>query len=270
MILFLYLFFSTNFCYLLQLPPGVMSQGLGGITTLLDEGLAVFHNPALFGGDKLNFTLSRWLYNTNLASLGGIYKNYSFGINYLGYGIIQGYDEFGIPTRQFSPYDLTVAGGIKVGSLGFDIKFFQERIDSLSLFALCGGVSSYLNLGRISIGSKIDDLGREFTYNMPTPLTVINGMGITLIDSLNLFLEGKAPEIELKGGLLYWYRKTKIFGGIRYMKPQMGVKSFRAADLGLSGGILIKLEEYEIGYSFVWTQFATAHQFSIIFTPSGR
>lgn len=263
--LFLYLIFSVNSCYFLELPSGVMSSGLGGVVSIVDEGLAVFHNPALMQETKINFTLSRWFYNTNLAGLGGTYKNYSFGLNYLNYGIIQGYDEFGIPTNRFAPYDLTVAGAIRIGSFGFDIKVFQERIDSVSLFALCGGIGSYFKSDRFLIGSKIDNFGREFTYHQSTPISIVNGIRFTLTDSFDLFLEVKAPEIELKGGLLYWYQNIKIFTGIKYTTPLPEVKNFSTADLNLSGGILIKLEEYEIGYSFVWTKFSLAHQFSIVF-----
>uniref|UniRef100_A0A7C4TCF6 PorV/PorQ family protein n=1 Tax=candidate division WOR-3 bacterium TaxID=2052148 RepID=A0A7C4TCF6_UNCW3 len=263
MILLIFLL-STNSCPFLRLSPGVVSQGLGGIVSVIDEGLSVFHNPALVGQNRLNFTLGRWLYDTNFLTFGGTYQRYSFGINYLNYGAIQGYDEFGVPTRRFTPYDLFTGAGIKIYPFGFNIKGFREQIDSLSLFGFSLGLSAHLDFKKIFIGSKIENLGKEFNQNVFLSPVIINGVKFALSDSFEIFLETKVPEIELSSGLLYLYQNIKIFGGFRYLAPEGEIKKFTTMDLNFSGGITIKLEEYEIGYSFLWTKFSQAHRFSII------
>lgn len=259
--IFITLIFSANSCLFLNVSPDVLSQGLGGIESVVCEGFACYNNPSLIYGRSFNFTFARYLYGLNLLSLGGNYKRYSGVISYLNYGEIQSYDEFGQPRNSFSPSDLIIAGSLDLDNFGFSIKAFQERIDSLLLIGICFGVGSHIELGRFLIGSKIDNIGKEFRHNAGLPFVVANGMRYKITDSLEIFLEVKTPDLRFHTGLLYLYQNAKIFAGGRYMIYKMGGANLY--DIGLTGGIKIKIEEYEIGYSFLYTQFSTAHLFSI-------
>lgn len=263
MITLLIFLLSANSSYFLRLSPGVMSQGLGGASIMLDEGLTAFHNPALVQGTKFNFTLSRWLYSTNLVSLGASYNGYSVGISYLNYGSIQGFNEDGIVTSVFTPYNICVAIARKYGPFGLAIKTFGEKIDSYSLFGICGSISSYIPFDWFSIGAKIDNIGKEFTQKSTIPLIAVLGLKVNLPKNIDIVVESKIPEIEINAGMLYRYQNIKILFGAKYLKPK--VSNF--SNLDLTSGVMIQIENYEIGYSFVYTEFSTAHQFSITFTP---
>ena len=66
-----------------------------------------------------------------------------------------------------------------------------EKIDSYSLYGLCIGISTYTDFGRFAIGSKIDNLGKEFGKNAEIPITTSIGLKITLPRNINVFIESK-------------------------------------------------------------------------------
>lgn len=248
-----------------------MSQGLGSASIMINEGLSAFHNPAIIGSTQINFTLSRWLSSTNHFSLGATYKDNVIGISYLNYGGIQGYDQFGVPTNEFTPYDICVIFGRRIGLFGLSIKTFGEKVDTQSLYGVCLAISSYIDFGNIAIGAKIDNLGKEFGENTTIPFTSALGLKLALPRDITFFIESKMPHLEINSGLLYKYHYVKLLVGTRYIKPEDLIsetyQGFHISDLNLSGGIIVLVESYEIGYSFVYTEFSNAHQFSITFTP---
>jgi len=265
----LILLLSINSCYFLKLSPGVMSQGLGGCSIMLDEGLAAFHNPALIEETKFNFTLSRWLYAVNLLAFGSSFGENSIGLSYLNYGSIQGFDEFGISTREFTPYDFNFTIGRKFGHFGIVTKLFDEQIDTCRFWGVCFGLSTYLDFNNLSLGVKFDNLGKEFSKSFDIPFSSIIGLMITLTDNLAILAESKAPDLEIMSGIKYKYQNMEFLFGSKYMRNNSGSSpsTFNLADLNLSAGIVLQVEIYQIGYSFVYTQFSTAHQFSITLIP---
>ncbi len=259
--------FALSSSYFLKLSPGVMSQGLGGVSVTLDEGLAVFHNPVLAQNTEFNFTLSRWLYSTTLVCFGASFQKNSLGISYLNYGGIQGFDEFGNETQEFVPYDVLIALGRSFGPLGMTIRGFAERIADQSLLGFCCGVSSYFELGRIGFGFKADNLGKEFAQSTDIPIIVAFGSRISLPVNLDVLFEVKPLDLEINSGVLYKYQDVKLLFGARYIYPEVQDYSLTLTDFDFSGGILIKVDDYEIGYSLVYNKISAAHQFSIVFVP---
>ena len=258
---------SVNSCYFLKLSPGVMSQGLGGASIMNDEGLSAFHNPAYIQNTKFNFTVSRWLYSTNLFSLGASFNENCIGLSYLNYGSIQGYNEYGLATNKFNPFNICLAIGRRLGPLGVSIKVFSEKIDSYALYGICGGTSMYLDFGKIAIGAKVDNLGKEFGQDSEIPFIIGMGLKITLPKNFDILIESKMPDLEINSGLLYSYQNINLLFGIKYLKAEASNPDISFSDLNFSGGIIIQVENYNIGYSLMYTQFSMAHQFSIIFIP---
>lgn len=251
----------------IRLPAGVQSNGLGGITLLISEGLSAFHNPVLIHQTKFNFTLSRWFNETNLLNLGVEYKNYGFGVSYLNYGKIQGYDDYGIPTHEFAPYDLTLAFARRLSIFGLNLKNFQTKIDSVLFLGFAGGISSLLEYKNIAFGIRIDNLGAEILNKVDVPIIIGSGCRLKLPDDFSFFIEARGMNFELSSGFVYEYENLKIFSGIKFLSPQKYVERTSFADLNFSGGLTISFDEYEIGYSFVYTSVANAHLVGIIFTP---
>ncbi len=268
---FIIFLISVNSSYFLKLSPGVMSQGLGGASIMIDEGLSAFHNPAYNHDTKLNFTLSRWLYATNLFSIGACFKNNVIGINYLNYGGIQGYNEYGVATNNFNPFDICFILGRKLGFFGVFVKTFGEKIDSQTLYGVCGGISSYVDFGNVSIGAKIDNVGKELAQKTEIPLTTSFGLKLALPSSIDLIIELKSPDLEINSGLMYTYENIKLLLGIKYMRPQNLIAdtqhSLRLIDLNFTSGLIVQVKKYQIGYSFMYTEFSNAHQFSVTLIP---
>ncbi|UCG31420.1 MAG: hypothetical protein JSV53_05975 [candidate division WOR-3 bacterium] len=270
MILFFFLL-TIESNQFLRLSPGVVSQGLGGASVLIDEGLAVFHNPAYTDDMAFNVTLSRWLYSTNYLTCGGTYQDNMFGISYLNYGRIQGYDATGNPTEVFTPYNLCVGIGRKYGPFGLAIKGFIERIDDLNLYGFCATVGAYLQYRAMKIGVKLDNLGKEFGENTSIPAFAAIGLEYGLTDDLGVLCELKAPTLEVNTGISYSYNNLTLLLGVKYLKPNdLLIDSggnFGAGDFSLTGGLTISVETYNVGYSIGYGHLSVSHQFSVTFVP---
>jgi hypothetical protein len=245
--------FSVSSCYFLRLSPGVVSQGLGGVSVTIDEGLAAFHNPAHARDTKFNFTLSRWLYSTNLFVIGASYENYSIGMSYLNYGSIHGFDENGSATHIFTPYNVCIALGKKIGLFGIQIKAFGEKIDNYSLYGVCGGLSTYIDFGSIAIGGKVDNIGKEFSENTIIPYAAAFGSRFRLPRGIEFIVEIEVPDIELNTGFMYQYQIISVLFGVSYLRNKMS--NTRLSDVHITGGLLVHVEHYNVGYAFVHTEF---------------
>jgi len=256
----------------LRVSPGVISQGLGGSSVLIDEGLSIFHNPAISRDMSFNFTLSRWLYGTNHLTCGGAYENSIFGITYLNYGQIQGYDEAGNPTTAFTPYDLCAGIGYRFGLLGLALKGFIQQIDDQSMYGLCAVIGTCLQYKAFSIGVKVDNLGKELAENTTIPLYSALGIKYRMTQVIDIHAEMKAPHMELSTGIVYTYQNLRLLLGGRYLQPENlngeTTISFSTDDICLTGGMSVTVENYDIGYSIVYGSLSVAHQFSVTFVPA--
>ncbi len=268
MIILLLLYVSSS--AFLKLSPGVMSQGLGGVSIMIDEGLSAFHNPAIYQEAKVNFTISRWLYGTHLVSTGARFQNTVIGINYLNYGYIQGYNEYGVETDKFNPFSLCLAIGRKLGPLGIFAKAFEEKIGTYTLYGICGGMSSYMKFGRLSLGAKLDNIGTEFGQKTEIPLTSSFGLHVALPD-VDLILESGFPDFAIHAGLVYTYENVKFLFGAACLYPKNAIDDNRfglnLTDVNFTSGLIAQVKKYEIGYSLVYTEFSNAHQLSITLKP---
>ncbi|MGB3341933.1 MAG: hypothetical protein WBB37_10690 [bacterium] len=264
------LLLSVNSSYFLKLSPGVRSQGLGSAVLMIDEGLSAFHNPAIPGSTQVNFTLSRWLFSTSHFSIGATFKNYVIGVSYLNYGIIQGYDQFGISTDEFTPYDMCLVLGRRIGAFGISLKTFGEKVDTEVLYGACLGISSYIEFGDIAIGAKIDNLGKEFSKNTNIPWITKTGVKFSF-QQFEFIMESGIPDLEISAGIAYTHESICLLFGMRYLMGYNIIDDERLSrsfsDIQLSSGLIVTVEEYQIGYSFLYNEVSNAHQFSIAFSP---
>jgi hypothetical protein len=264
------LLFSINSSYFLKLSPGVRSQGLGSAVLMIDEGLSAFHNPAIPGSTQVNFTLSRWLFSTSHFSIGATSKSYAIGVSYLNYGKIQGYDRFGVPTDEFAPYDICLVLGKRIGAFGISLKAFGERIDTEALYGACLGISSYIEFGDISIGAKVDNLGKEFSKDTNIPWVTRTGVKLSF-NKFEFIMESGIPDLEISAGIAYTHELVCLLFGMRYLMGYNIIDDERLprsfSDIQLSSGLIVTVDEYHIGYSFLYNEVSNAHQFSITFSP---
>ena len=253
--------------YFLRLSPGVVSQGLGGSSVTINEGLSAFHNPACADDMKFNFTLSRWLFSTNYLALGGSYSDYLFGISYMNYGEIHGFDEFGNATNNFTPYNFCAVLGRRIGSIGVALKGFVEQIADQNLYGIAACIGFHAKYGRFSVGAKVDNLGKEFSENSAIPSLVAIGLKYDFTQEVAVIAEAKIPQAELNVGFAYTYKNLTMMFGSRYFHPLQYQHGITVDDFDLTGGILLAIDDYTVGYSVVTGYASTAHQFSVILNP---
>ena len=262
---------SLNSSCFLNMSPGVMSQGLGGVSVMIDEGLSAFHNPAIHQATKVTFTIARWLYTTHFFSMGAGFKNNLIGISYLNYGSMQGYNEYGHETNTFNPFNACLVIGRRLGPIGIVIKAFEEKIEEQALYGICGGISSYLQFNKISFGAKVDNIGKEFGQKTQIPLTALFGLKLLLPMDIDIIVESRYPDFEVRSGLMYRYEKIKLLLGVRYMHPHNVIDDAKISssltDINLTSGLIVQVKKYEFGYSFAYTEFSNAHQFSVTLKP---
>jgi hypothetical protein len=265
--IFVFFLLTLESSYFLKLSPGVMSQGLGGSSVVISEGLSVFHNPAYTNERIINFTLSRWLYSTNYLALGGSYENYAFGLAYMNYGSIQGYDSLGMPTSAFTPYNICIGLGRSFGRLGIAIKGFAEKVYDRTQYGVAGSIGYIMQYKRFTLGVKVDNLGKELSENSDIPYYVGAGLKFGLTKEINLIVETKYPDVEVNSGFSYTYQDLTLLLGTRYVQGLNIPAGNRSDDIGFAGGLMLTLDNYRIGYSFVYGYLSLAHQFNVTFTP---
>lgn len=257
--------------YFLQISPGVVSQGLGGASIVVDEGLPAFHNPAMSSGTQLSMIASKWLYSTSAVAVSGCLHDFSCGISYINYGAIEGYDTYGNMTHTFTPFSLSAAVSRKLGLFGISLKGFGERIETQTTAGACIGISTFTRIWCLGIGAKIDNLGREFTENMTIPYTVGIGVRADITDGVAVIIESKSPDVVLNGGVEYAYENVELLFGAKYLKPRDMVNDteigFRWSDICYSGGVVVHVRDYAVGYAFVLYEFTTSHNLCVRFIP---
>ena len=180
---------TSNSFASLQLPSFAKIAGLGGVNASLYNGENSFflYNPALLsedGNDHLSLSyavlpggagLSNANYNFNISKLG----TFGAGLQYISYGAIQGYDNTGAPTQEFTPNDFTftIAHARQANNfrLGASLKFVNANINGYNgnaiLFDL-GGVFIH-PLKDFTVGMTIKNFGlitSEFSAASQTSL----------------------------------------------------------------------------------------------------
>ncbi|MGB7054517.1 MAG: hypothetical protein WBE28_04270 [bacterium] len=253
--------------YFLRMSPGVMSQGLGGSSVVVNEGLSVFHNPANVQEKIFNFTLSRWLYSTNYLTLGMTYDHYSFGLSYMNYGKIQGYDSFGLPTHVFTPYNSCIGFGKRFGPIGIALRGFVEQVADQTRYGIAGCLGFHMRYRSVTVGAKLDNLGKEFAEGTVIPYYTAIGFKFDLAPEISLITEAKYPKAEINSGIAYSYQNLTLLCGARYLQDLDVHQGFNFDDLGLTGGLMLVIDNYRIGYAFVYGYLSVAHQFNVTFAP---
>lgn len=152
--------------------------GLGGvnISTVEDDISLLDQNPALLGpeiGMQASVNYSRWIANSNFAGVKyGMRINdhsaWAASVQYFGYGKIEGYDEFGMPTGAFSPKDVTFNGTYSHDITsrlrgGVTLKFVTSSYESYSAIALATdlGLNFYEPDRDLSLSLAVVNLGGQ-------------------------------------------------------------------------------------------------------------
>lgn len=162
--------------HFLNLPYNAKLAGLGGENVSLQAAdVNMAHvNPALLSSDvhnKVSATYLNYLDDANAASVSYAYTPDSLnffgaGIFFLGYGELQGYDEFGNPTEEFKAGDFCfrMSYARYLGSnikLGVSFKPVYSHIEDYSSFGLAVdvGFNYYNQEKKFSVGVAARNYG---------------------------------------------------------------------------------------------------------------
>ncbi|MBN2621175.1 hypothetical protein JXB22_08815 [candidate division WOR-3 bacterium] len=256
--------------YSLKVTPGSMCIGLGNVGTVVDEGFAAFHNPALIDRNACAFSIARYFYGTNFLACSGTYRNTIIGLRYMNYGSIQGYDEAGYLTNAFTPYSMDLVLARKVGPLAILARGFIEEIDTYHAWGICGGLSLFYRIQRVALGMKVENIGKVMNKTIDIPVSFSVGSCITLPSDFSFYSEVKGLPMEYSAGLAYQYDALTVLLGSRFIDPEThsGLDiSASSQDIHISAGIRVAIEDYTIGYGFVYSEYSKAHHFTISLCP---
>lgn len=257
--------------YFMQISPGVISQGLGGASIVVSEGMPAFHNAATAQGRQFSLVASRWLFSTSMITASACFNGFSCGISCINYGTIQGYDVYGNMTDAFNPFSMCVVFAQKIGQFGVSMKGFGEKIETQTLAGACACISTYTRIGRFGFGAKVDNLGREFLQNTEIPCVVGVGVRADITNAVSMIVESKSPDIELNAGVEYTYQNAVLVFGVQYLQPRGRVDNtetgFRFSDLCYSGGLVMTVGNYAVGYAIVLREYSMTHSLALKFTP---
>lgn len=162
----------------LNVPSSTHAFGLGGIniSTVADDIMMIDQNPALLGPEmemQVGMNYTRWLGNSNFAGVKfGMPVNdksaWAVGLQYLDYGKIDGYDEFGHATGQFSPKDMAVSAFYSHDIYGnwrggATLKFLYSAYSDYTALALATdlGVNYYDPDRDLSLSLTVMNLGGQ-------------------------------------------------------------------------------------------------------------
>ena len=162
----------------LNLPTSTLAYGLGGIniSQLEDNVYSTDRNPALLGPEidmQLGVNYMRYIGQSNFAGAkfahsSGDHAAWAAGIQYFGYGKMQGANSEGILTGEFSPSDLVFSGTYShdINSRwrgGATLKFIYSSYDSFSAVAIATdlGVNYYDPDNDFSFSAVVANLGGQ-------------------------------------------------------------------------------------------------------------
>ncbi|UUV20517.1 type IX secretion system protein PorQ [Paenimyroides aestuarii] len=145
----------------LQMPTSPKQAALGGsnVTITGNEVNQVLYNPASLNAEMNNMLAANFGSYYGDISLGAAAyahqlkngRNVHFGVTYLGYGSIDGYDENGVSTGSFSGSDVAVSVGYAHPfsntnfSVGANLKAISSTLESYNSFAVAADIGGLYN-----------------------------------------------------------------------------------------------------------------------------
>lgn len=180
----------------LPMSPNVNALGGNNVTTFNSDTNQVLFNPAslndsMDGQMSINYGNFYGDVNLGSASYAKSFKNgrnIHFGVTYLNYGSMEGYDELGQYTGTFSGNDVAVSVGYSYQIqdtdfyIGSNVKFISSTLESYSSIGLAadiGGLYANPDSGWTA-GVTLKNLGTQLTNyqgeNESLPLTVTAGV----------------------------------------------------------------------------------------------
>jgi hypothetical protein len=280
---------STGAGYLI-LPVGPKSIAMGEVkAALVDDSFNWLSNPGALqymNGTGVGVLHSEWLVDTRYNNVAAHHRFsdkfiLSGAFTYEYYPEIQGYDEFGMPTKTLTNnnYQAFLGFGFSPSqsfTAGINVKYFREKLDEWSAGGMAVDIGALYTItpGNISLGFAVQNLGPDIKFNelsepLPTLIRVGGGQVISITEGIfDLayavdLVKPKYESIYLSlGAELQFYETLQVRAGYCGQEYRQG------DGLTLGGGVRIQ-ERLQVDYA--WTPYGDLgnyHRIAVYFTAN--
>lgn len=247
----------------LKIPVSARASAMGdAFVSLTNDANAIYWNPAGLTnvkGSSITFTHQDLITDIGYEYIGGAFKldfgTLGFGVSYLHMGDIDKttVDNPDGDGETFTSTDqaIAIAAARMFGdvSLGFSIKYVQEKIDDVSASSPALDLGLGYKMNDLMLGAAITNIGGSLKWDKesdPLPMTLKAGVGYMLMDGdLILSLDINKPnDAGIRGGLGVEYTIAKI------VAVRAGYKiNYDIYDL--TAGIGIKYGNFAFDFAYV-------------------
>lgn len=181
----------------LKLGAGARAVAMGeAFTGISDDATAIYWNPSGINRltqKEVSLMYAMWFEEISYNNLFYVHPsqigNFGIGVQYLGYGSLEGLDENGNPTGNFGPADLALvisyAKTIKGIDTGITAKYISSKIkETATALAVDIGAMKQIIEDKLNIGLTVKNVGTKLKYvseeeSLPMSINIGAGYKIT-------------------------------------------------------------------------------------------
>ncbi len=251
----------------LKISPYSRGAAVGGAWVAVAEGAgALYYNPAGIGRrgiGEISVSHSQLYQDLKLENLGIAYplgsgSGIGFGVNYLGYGSIEGYDVQGNSTGVLSAYSMCVNVAFSQRltdeiSIGAAVKPVFERLGSFSARTITADLGVIADLGQFSLGAQMANWGGSLKFvneRVGLPKTINVGAAYRTLGGGSIISLGATRSNEglfsMGSGIEYHYNGNLALR-VGYSSS---LQNQTATSGGLSFGVGLNVSPVGIDYSY--------------------
>jgi len=253
----------------LKLGIGARAVSMGeAFTGISDDATAIYWNPSGISRltqKEISLMYAMWFEEISYNNLFYVHPmkigNFGLGLQYVNYGSLDGLDENGNPTDDFTPTDLAItisySRNIKGIDTGISAKYISSKIkETATAIAFDIGAMKQVIEEKLNIGLVVTNLGSGLKYiseESPLPMNIKIGAGYKITKDITTAIDIVIPsdnEIIFSAGGEYNYRIKEnliLSGRLGYNTITKEIDGLK----GITAGLGANYKNYKLDYAFV-------------------